>query len=226
MAGQNDTTSESIEMYLLRIALLQRHTQPVPVPMLAEELSVSPVSANEMCRKLTQRALVTYEPYKGVTLTAQGEKLARRVLRHRRLWEVFMVEKLGIPPAEAEEIACRFEHVTPSQLAERLALFLGNPTTSPQNEPIPAEMPVAATEDASRPLAELLPGEHGQISGLANPADTVTRDFLTHLGARAGAMAEVLARTPDGTLLVALGGQRLTLSPQLAAEIIITPTGA
>lgn len=137
MAHLNDNTSESIEMYLLQIALLQQHTQPVPVPLLAHGLTVSPVSANEMCRKLTGKSLIIYEPYKGVTLTPQGEKLAHRVLRHRRLWEVFLVEKLGIFPTEAEEFACRFEHITPTPLAEKLAAFLGNPTLSPQDEPIP-----------------------------------------------------------------------------------------
>lgn len=224
MAHQNKNTSESIEMYLLRIALLQRHTQPVPLPMLAQELSVSPVSANEMCRKLTRRALVTYEPYKGVTLTPQGEELARRVLRRRRLWEVFLVEKLGITPAEAEKIACRFEHVTPAQVAEQLAAFLGNPTTSPQNEPIPAGG--ASTPAESRlPLTELLPGSRGRVIAVAE-TDPVTRDFLQHLDVQPGSSIEILAQAADGTLLIAADNRRVSLSPHLAAEIIIQPTGA
>jgi DtxR family Mn-dependent transcriptional regulator len=129
--------SESVEMYLLRIALLQHNGQPVPAPLLAQELAISLVSANEMIRKLMDRGLVAYEPYKGVTLTDQGARLARRVLRCRRLWEVFFVAKLGIEPCKADEMACRFEHVTPDELAERLATFLEYPRFSPQNEPIP-----------------------------------------------------------------------------------------
>ncbi len=226
MARQNKT-SESIEMYLLRIALLQRHTRPVPVPMLAQELSVSPVSANEMCRKLTERALVTYEPYKGVTLTPQGETLARRVLRHRRLWEVFLVEKLNISPAEAETIACRFEHVTPAQVAEQLAAFLGNPTTSPQNEPIPADSGnITDTSAAPQPLTDLLPGNRGRVIAVAAHTDPVTHDFLQHLGVQSGSIIEILAQAPDGTLLAALDNRRVSLSPHLAAEIIIQPIGA
>ncbi len=226
MVHQNETTSESIEMYLLRIALLQQHTQPVPVPMLAQELSVSPVSANEMCRKLTRRALVTYEPYKGVTLTPQGEELAQRVLRHRRLWEVFLVEKLGISPTEAEKIACRFEHVTPSQLAERLAVFLGNPTISPQNEPIPTGSSGNSTAPSSQPLVDLLPGNRGRVIAISAHSDAVTRDFLQHLGVQPGIIIEILAQAPDGTLLVALDNRRISLSPHLATEIIIQPIGA
>jgi Mn-dependent DtxR family transcriptional regulator len=61
-------------MYVLRTALLQRDSQPVPLAHLAQELAVSPSSANEMCRKLTHEGLMTCEPYRGVTLTAAGER--------------------------------------------------------------------------------------------------------------------------------------------------------
>lgn len=127
MSHPTDTLSENIEMYLLKIALLQTDNQPVPVPALAQELAVSPVSANEMCRKMVDRDLVQYEPYKGVTFTPQGSRVVRHILRSRRLWEVFFVDKLNFSPDEAEEIACRFEHVTPETLTERLAAFLGHP---------------------------------------------------------------------------------------------------
>jgi predicted membrane GTPase involved in stress response len=60
-----EAMSESVEMYLLRIALLQDEDRPVPISALAEELAVSPVSANQMCRKLEERGMVHYEPYKG-----------------------------------------------------------------------------------------------------------------------------------------------------------------
>lgn len=208
--------SESIEMYLLRIALLQQVEQSVPVPALAQELSVSPVSANEMCRKLTERGLVEYVPYKGVTLTEEGEALAQQVLRRRRLWEVFFVEKLGIEAHEAEAMACRFEHVTPEILTERLAAFLGDPTLSPQNEPIPAgDHPLG--ERLTRPLTGLTAGEGGQVVDVA--ADQVTRDFLRHQGVLPGVTLEILAVTTAGSLLVATPERRLSLAPAVAGLI-------
>ena len=133
---ETNETSESTEMYLLKITWLQAETSPVPVPLLAQELDLSPVSVNEMCRKLVNGGLVAYEPYKGVTLTLAGERLAQTVLRRRRLWEVFFVEKLGLDPLEADAIACRFEHVTPDVLTQGLADFLDYPKFSPQHEPI------------------------------------------------------------------------------------------
>lgn len=210
--------SESIEMYLLRVALLQRDAQPVPVPLLAQELAVSPVSANEMCRKLAEKGLIDYEPYKGVTLTAQGERLAHYVLRCRRLWEVFLVEKLGLEPQEAEAMACRFEHVTAEELTERLALFLGQPTLSPQNEPIPPGRQAGA-ERPMRPLTTLTVGEQGQIVNIV--ADEVSKDFLRHQGVSPGVRVEVLSVAADGSLLLETSGRRLSLARTMAGNVDI-----
>jgi DtxR family Mn-dependent transcriptional regulator len=215
--GHPNSTSESIEMYLLRIALLQEIDQPVPVPRLAQELAVSPVSANEMCRKLAEKQLITYEPYKGVMLTAQGALLAERVLRHRRLWEVFFVQKLGIEPLQAEEMACRFEHVTPDELADHLNRFLGHPTHSPQNQPIPQGGLFDAP--AAQPLAGLTAGDQGHIVALN--ADDATRQFLQHLGLTQGSTVQVLAAA-DESLLLTAAGQPLSLTKEIAAGVAVT----
>ena len=94
----SDPMTEAAEMYLLRIALLAQDQEPVPISRLADALDVSPISANQMCRKLETRGLVTYQPYKGVTLTPKGKHIALQVLRKRRLWEVFLGSKLGLDP--------------------------------------------------------------------------------------------------------------------------------
>lgn len=66
--------SETIETYLAMIAQLRVATSlPVPMALLASNLGVSHVSANEMCHRLEHKGLLTYQPYKGVTLTAKGE---------------------------------------------------------------------------------------------------------------------------------------------------------
>ncbi len=194
--------TESTEMYLLRIAQLQQVRSPVPIPLLAQELAVSPVSANEMCRKLTQRELITYEPYKGVTLTARGADLAQRVLHHRRLWEVFLVEKLGMSTADAEDLACRFEHITSTDLAARLANFLH---------------PHRSADDATVPLTTLHTGD----SGIIAPTDP-NRHALTPLNVTAGSRVTVLAIAENGTRLLATEGGQVALAAPLAAKIHIT----
>jgi DtxR family Mn-dependent transcriptional regulator len=214
-----ETMTESIEMYLLRIALLRTEGQPVPIPVLAQELAVSPVSANEMCRRLVDKGLIEYEPYRGVTLTAKAETLARRILRNRRLWEVFLAEKLGIEPVEADEMACRFEHVTPDDLAERLAVFLGRPPFSPRNQPIPYD-DQTILERPVRPLTALAAGETGQVISLKT--DDPVKNFLRRQGLSPGVAVTMLAVAADGALLLDIAGQALSLSEMVAAAIDIS----
>lgn len=218
--NSNEAMSESVEMYLLRIALLQDEDRPVPISALAEELAVSPVSANQMCRKLEERGMVHYEPYKGVTLTLHGEAVAMRVLRKRRLWEVFLADKLGLDPAQAEEIACRFEHVTPDGLAERLAGFLGNPALSPQQEPIPPSIG-AAVRRPRLALSALTAGQQAQVCHIA--ANDPVREFLRTRGLVSGATLKILAAAGDGGLLIETGQGMLTLSADLVQLIEVTP---
>lgn len=217
---QPNAASESIEMYLLRIALLQQADEPVPVPKLAHELAVSPVSASEMCKKLVDKEFIEYFPYKGVILTAQGETLARRVLRHRRLWEVFFVERLGIEPGEAEEMACRFEHVTPETLAGRLDVFLNYPLVSPQNEPIPriSETPLA---ELAHPLVTAELGKPVRLAAI--DTDVMTATFLHQQGLRPGVTLEVVAIGADKAVLVALPGRRLSLAATVAQGLKVAP---
>lgn len=121
--------SESSEMYLISIArLIERGVQePVALSQLAEELSILPVSANEMVHKLQQEGCLEYQPYYGVSLTQAGRRIANRVLRSRRLWESFLIEHLGVAPEQADSLACRFEHITPGKVVDRLERYLKQP---------------------------------------------------------------------------------------------------
>jgi DtxR family transcriptional regulator, Mn-dependent transcriptional regulator len=193
--------SESEEMYLATIARIQEASRPGPVPLsqLANEMAVLSVSANQMVRKLEEDNLVTYTPYKGVALTAAGEHEAFRILRHRRLWEVFLVERLQYSPAEADQLACRLEHTLPSEAAERLADFLGNPIESPQQRPIPAAfMEHSILHTIS--LNQLHLNQTAQVVEIA--CDAAERSFLDLQGIRSGTRICVLASAASGEVLV------------------------
>lgn len=216
-----DPMTEAAEMYLLRIALLSEGDEPVPISKLAETLHVSPISANQMCRKLEAKGLVDYQPYKGVTLTLQGEAIALRVLRKRRLWEVFLAEKLGLDPQTAEDVACRFEHVTPEDLAERLAEFLGNPTLSPQRQPIPPRFGSVQRRKVIRPLSAVSVGDQVSVANIV--ADETLKSFLRGQGIGAGAVMTVLAVAPEKAILIEVNGRHVSLAMDIAEKIDVTP---
>ncbi len=208
--------SESTEMYLLKIALMQGESDPVPIPQLAETLGISHVSTNQMCRKLDELGLLEYLPYRGVTLTPSGQAEANLVIRRRRLWEVFLVEQLGLSLAQAEEAACAFEHVTPDAVADRLCAFLGDPAECPHGKPIP-QSGSQREGPAVSSLSTLGAGESAQVSAVS--VDEVERDYLRAQGVIPGADIEVLAVGEDGGVLVETGTSTLSLSGAVACHI-------
>ena len=108
---------ESSDLYLSAIYHLRERRQAVTTSGLAEELGVSMASVSEMLRKLGERGLVHYEPYQPVALTEQGRQRAAQLVRRHRLWEVFMVEKLGMGWETVYREACVLEHATSDAVA-------------------------------------------------------------------------------------------------------------
>ena len=218
--------TESEEMYLVTIARLEEAGEEIPVPLshLANELAVQSVSANQMIRKLEDEGWVRYIPYKGVDLTDLGRQLALQILRHRRLWEVFLVEQLKILPEEASEIACRMEHFFSASAAERLAAFLGNPLLSPRGLPIPApQTAVYALSDT--PLTSLLLDGSAEITRIE--ADPASRTFLYGEGISPGETVRVVAIGGSGSfLLQTQSGRCVHLSESLAKTLWVKTAGS
>jgi len=215
-----DEMSESEEMYLITIArLIEKGVEaPVPIPLLAGELSIQPVSANQMVHKLAEEELLEYLPYKGAQLTPKGQEIAQKVLRDRRLWEVFLVDHLELPPSEADALACRLEHITAEGIAFRLANYLGQPSVSPQGLPIP-EVGNGMLAQSLRPLSDLAVGESAEVMTLEG--DPATQAFLASEGVRPGLRVKPLAIGGSGAMLLEVGQNRLNVAKTIADKILI-----
>ncbi len=215
------TLSESIETYLITIARLREGSQAVPLSQLAEMLSISPVSVNEMCRKLQDQGFVVYQPYKGVSLTPQGEKHAHYILRRHRLWEVFLVQKLGFDYHEAHEAACQLEHSTPNLVADRLETFLEYPQVNPEGVPIPRANGILPVSPWLA-LIEMPAGRSCHV--IRCDLNRTECDFLDEHGIRPGASLTVLAMTAEN-LLLQVGWEKISLARSLAESIIVAEEG-
>jgi DtxR family Mn-dependent transcriptional regulator len=106
---------------------------------IASLLETKAASVTDMLQKLAEKKLVNYERYQGVSLTASGKKAAITVIRKHRLWELFLVSKLGFNWDEVHEIAEQLEHIQSEQLVKKLYAFLGKPKYDPHGDPIPDE---------------------------------------------------------------------------------------
>ncbi len=131
-------TSEAIEDYAKAIyALSQQRQGPVGNGEVAERLGVAPATATSMLKKLGEMGLVEYEPYRGVTLTEAGEKVALEVIRHHRLIESYLAEALGMPEDRVHAEAEVLEHYISEDLELLIAAKLGEPSHDPHGTPIP-----------------------------------------------------------------------------------------
>jgi DtxR family transcriptional regulator, Mn-dependent transcriptional regulator len=130
--------TEAIEDYAKAIyALSRKHEGPVLNGEVAERLGVAPGTATSMLKKLDEIGLVKHVPYKGVTLTPAGEKVALEVIRHHRLIEAYLSEALGMPDDMVHAEAEVLEHHISEELEALMAAKLGEPSHDPHGTPIP-----------------------------------------------------------------------------------------
>src|ERR1700754_3172246 len=125
------------ENYLKSIYHLSLQADSVSTNQLAALLNTKASSVTDMLKKLAEKTLINYTPYQGVTLTATGEKIAISIVRKHRLWEYFLVEKLSFKWDEVHEMAEELEHISSTELIDRLDQFMGYPKHDPHGDPIP-----------------------------------------------------------------------------------------
>jgi len=213
--------SVAIEDYAKAIFGLQGEAGgPVSTTAVAERLGVTPASASGMLRRLDELGLVAHRRYHGVELTAQGRRVALRVLRHHRLLETYLAESLGVPWDRVHEEAEVLEHVLSDQLEALIDTQLGHPTHDPHGDPIPS--PELELED--RPCSCMASLEAGASGVLARVSDAEP-EMLRYLAARGiapGARFEVLERQPfGGPLFVRFGEAVHVLGGDLARAISV-----
>lgn len=214
--------STSKENYIKAIYHLQQEEEVVSTNGLARALSTKPASVTDMLKKLKAQKLLQYQPYKGVKLSAEGRKLALQIIRKHRLWEYFLVEKLGFGWEEVHEIAEELEHISSKKLIDRLDIFLGTPKTDPHGDPIPdhqGRMPLIE----QRSLQELPYHVPAKVVSVSNQS-TAMLDLLTHNKIGIGTTLVVNRRFDfDNSLEISVSGQsNLVISEQLAANLFVS----
>jgi DtxR family Mn-dependent transcriptional regulator len=209
-------------MYLKTIAELSDGSSPIVIARVAERLGISPVSANEMMKRLVVQGHITHEPYKGVKLTKNGRYIAHSVMRRQRLWEVFLIEHLKFNWAGIHEAACRLEHATSKVLAESLAAYLDHPTVCPHGNPIPMADGCLPIVD-SRPLNTLKVSETARILSI-HPTQTDIFAYLNKRNIMPEQVITVIEIAPmQGPITVRLDNAEVSLGLAMAGLIMVGP---
>jgi DtxR family transcriptional regulator, Mn-dependent transcriptional regulator len=196
METQTADLTVAVQDYLKAIYALETAGERATTSALAARMSVSAPSATAMTKRLAELGLVERSPYRGVALTQEGRSGALEVIRHHRLLERYLVDRLGLSLDQVHVEADRLEHALSEELEAKIDAELGFPTHDPHGDPIPdRELRVAA--GGARTLVDLLPGERASVSRVPDGDPELLR-YLAELGLVPGSDVELVAQAPFG----------------------------
>lgn len=187
---------------------------------IAEKMETKASSVTDMLKKLSEKDLVNYKKYQGVSLTDNGRLAAKMIVRKHRLWEVFLVEKLNFAWDEVHVIAEELEHIKSEKLINKLDDFLGNPTEDPHGDPIPnAEGQIIIIE--KQLLSELVLNKKAICVGVKDSSS----EFLKYLDKQSialGSTIQIISKeTFDLSLRIKINDKEITISNKIAGNLYV-----
>jgi DtxR family Mn-dependent transcriptional regulator len=159
-----------------------------------------------------------------VTLTEQGERRARDLVRRHRLTERLFRDLLSVGDHAMEKQACAFEHILSPEATDSVCTLLGHPPTCPHGKPIPPGPCCGTFQRSVRALVTGLPsfdlGATGRIVFIA-PKFHDRMDRLAALGVIPGSTIRLHQRSPS--YVIEVGETTIALDPEIAGEIYVKP---
>ncbi len=196
MPTQAADLTVAVQNYLKAIYVLEAAGERVTTSALARRMGVSAPSATAMTKRLAELGLVERLPYRGVALTEAGRLGALEVVRHHRLLERYLVDRLGVSLDEVHAEAELLEHVLSDELEAKIDEELGFPTHDPHGDPIP-DNELRVAHGLERTLLDLEPGDGATIARVPDGDPELLR-YLGDLGLLPGSNVELVAFAPFG----------------------------
>ena len=212
--------SQSEEDYLKALYHLEMDFDAVSTNSIADYLDMKPSSVTDMLKKLAEKKFINYEKYKGTSLTKRGRLIALSIIRKHRLWETFLVEKLGFGWDQVHIIAEQLEHIKSEELIENLDNFLGNPKYDPHGDPIPSKDGEIEKMN-QKLLVELKASQKGIITGVKKGTASLL-NYLDKEKVKLGDSIKVIEILEfDGTYIVEINKRKLTFSEKICQNLLL-----
>jgi DtxR family Mn-dependent transcriptional regulator len=209
------------ENYLKAIYHLSMESGNVSTNQIAASLNTKAASVTDMLKKLADKELINYTRYQGVSLTAEGEKIALHIIRKHRLWEYFLVEKLNFKWDEVHDMAEEMEHISSKELTDRLDKFMGYPKYDPHGDPIPdCDGKFKAHE--LKPVSAVAIDESGVIAGVRDHS----AEFLQYLAKQELTIGKKIKVAEivdyDHSMLLNIDEKKIHISREVANNLLIS----
>ena len=212
--------SQSKEDYLKALYHLEMDFDAVSTNSIADYLDMKPSSVTDMLKKLAEKKFINYQKYKGTSLTKKGKLIALSIIRKHRLWETFLVDKLGFGWDQVHIIAEQLEHIKSEELIENLDTFLGNPKYDPHGDPIPNKDGKIEKMN-QKLLVELKASQKGIITGVKKGTASLL-NYLDKEKVKLGDSVRVIEILEfDGTYIVEINKRKLTFSEKICQNLLL-----
>lgn len=211
------------ENYLKAIYHLSRGgSDPVSTNALADNLRNRAASVTDMIKRMAAKGIVSYEKYKGVKIGEKGKTAALEIIRKHRLWETFLVEKLGFSWEEVHEVAEQLEHIQSTALTDKLDAFLGHPAVDPHGHPIPDRYGNIKARP-EQPLSDCQANDKVTVISVHDDAPALLQ-LMSKMGIHLGAIVQVTERREfDASLEILIDNKlKAVVSKEVAENLMVT----
>lgn len=211
----------SKEDYLSAIYKLRDEAGEIKPNIIAENLEISPAAVTDMLKKLSIDGFVQYKKYKGIKLTAKGERYAVNMIRKHRLWETFLYEVLKMPWEKIHNEAEKLEHSSSNDLVDRLEEYLNYPKFDPHGYPIPDKNGTLPKHKPVIALSALRKNDKGIIARISD----FKSELLVYAAKQGLALGQKFTVKDklnfDGSIIIKINTNEISLSKKIAANIFI-----
>ena len=111
--------TSSLEDYIEAVYNIYSTEGKVKAIDVSRKLKVSRASVTEALQKLEQLELINYGHYGTISITDNGVKKAKEIIKKHETLSTFFEKILGVNHDLAEETACKIEHVIGSEILRK-----------------------------------------------------------------------------------------------------------
>ncbi|MCX6018606.1 MAG: metal-dependent transcriptional regulator [Chloroflexi bacterium] len=186
--------SAAVQDFLGEIYLEAHETGRVSLRALADRLDVSPPAISRMAQRLVRQGFMRREGACGLLPSESRERVALQSIRKRRIFEAFLVARMGYTWDQVYPIAVQSSNHLDEELVERMFEQAGRPLNCPHGDPIPTHDGHIHHAEALR-LTDLPEGRGIRIARVASHDGSLLR-YLGSLNLKPGVAMQLVARAP------------------------------
>ena len=212
----------SKENYIKAVYHLNRNGEDsVTTSKIAQTLEITNAATSDMAKKLSESGLLNYEKYKGVELTGSGEKMALKIIRRHRLWEIFLMEVLGLSWSEVHDQAELLEHTSSDLLMDRIEEFLNFPKFDPHGDPIPDKNGVLPAHISGICLKDAEVNKRYTVVRVDDKQSEFI-EYISRLGINISCSLNIIEKLSfDNSVMIGIDGNKHLISEKASEKIFV-----